>query len=156
MAKFDIKGIMKSGMESGKVLIPVTAGIIAAQKFLDAKTLLPNQDPNKWFMKHEGAIKFGGVIITLAIWKKCPPLVKYLLWGLAIQGAIKEARTLTMNDQGVAAFTQIGSMGEYDAAIQKMAEEIKNAAAGNMSGTSDITANNYSSVAGNNNQGVPA
>lgn len=145
MAKFDIKGIGKSAMETGKVLLPVTAGVIGAQKFLDAKTFFKDKDPNLWYIKHEGALKFGGVVITLAMWKKCPPMVKYLLYGVAIQGLIKEVRVLTTDTAGKTFVDQIGA-GEYDAAITQMAQDIQNAA--NMNGVDPITQNIYSSVAG--------
>lgn len=144
MAKFDFKGIMKGGMETGKVLLPVTAGIIGAQKFMDFRTILPNVKPDEWYMKHQGAIKFGGVVITLAMWKKCPPLVKYLLWGIAIQGAIQETRVLTMNTEGKAFVDSIGA-GQYDSAIDEMADMIKRES---MNGPTPITDNSYSSVAG--------
>lgn len=145
MAKFDFKGMAKSAVANGKPIFLTTAGIIASQKFLDAKTFFPNVDPNKWFIKHEGAIKVGGVLVTLALWKKCPEMVKWLLIGIAIQGAIKETRVLTMSKEGKAFVDQIGA-GEYDEQINSMAEEIKKMAEADISG---ITNNDYSSVAGN-------
>ena len=122
--KFDFKGILKSGFVTVKDVALVTAGVIGTQKFLDFKTLMPQADPTKFYMKHEGFVKVGGVVIVLGLWKKCPPLIRMLLIGMAVQGAIKEIRQMTMNEKGEAMFTQIGAES-YDDAIRQMAEEIK-------------------------------
>jgi hypothetical protein len=118
------KGIVGAAWKGG--IMPVGligAGMIASAKFLDFKTLAPNVDPNKWFMKHEGALKFGGVVITLAIWKKCPEWIKFILWGVAAQGFVKEVRTLTMNAEGKSFFEAIGN-GGYDKDIEEAAKSI--------------------------------
>lgn len=145
--KFNIKAAGKSALDNGKPVLVATAGVIGAQKFLDFKTMFPQVDPTKWFMKHEGAVKAGAVLVTLAMWQKCPPMLKWLLWGVAIQGSLKEVRTLTMNPEGKAFFESIGA-GEYDNLIDQMANNIKNEA-GTVKGLGDsITNNSYSSVSG--------
>jgi hypothetical protein len=147
MAKFDFKGIAKSGMENGKAILPITAGIIGAQKFIDFRTIFPKVDPNEWYIKHQGGIKFGGALVTLAMWKKMPVIMKWLLWGIAIQGAIQETKTLTVNKEGKAFFDGIGA-GEYNKEMEEMADNIKKLATERVSGPAPITDNNYSSVAG--------
>ena len=149
MAKFDFKGIAKNVMNDGKDILLIGGGIMAAQKFADFKTLFPNVDPNKVWIKHEGGIKFGAAMITLAVFKKLPQWAKCLIMGVAIQGLIKETRTLTMNAAGEAFVKQIGD-GDYNQQINDLAEEIKN-----MSGADNNGANSrYSSVSGNNNNGA--
>jgi hypothetical protein len=131
MAKFELfkgkaKDFGKGVMEIGKPVLLGTTGVIVAQKFLDFKTLFPNVTPDKFFIKHEGLIKVGAVIVTLAMWKKCPELLKWLLIGVAIQGGIKAVRTYTMGDAGKAFVESIGA-GEYDKDILSLAAAVKNA-----------------------------
>ena len=118
------KGVAKNTMMNVKDIALITVGAIAAQKFLDFKTIFPNVDVNKWFIKHEGAIKVGAVVITIAMWKKMPVWLKFVLWGVAVQGALKEIRTLTMNADGKAFFDSIGA-GQYDAEIAEAAKRIE-------------------------------
>lgn len=118
------KGIAGNIMKEAKPIVLTTTGVIAAQKFLDFKTLFPNVDKEKFFIKHEGLIKMGGVIVTLAMWKKCPDWLKWVLIGVAIQGGIKAVRQYTMSDAGKAFVEQIGA-GDYDQAIMDAANEIK-------------------------------
>lgn len=118
------KGVMKGAITTVKDVALITGGAIAAQKFLDFKTIFPNVDPNKWFIKHEGAIKVGAVVLTLAMWKKAPEWLKFVLWGIAVQGALKEIRTLTMNAEGKAFFDSIGA-GAYDNEIKEAARNIE-------------------------------
>ena len=130
MAKFNLAGI-KGGAKAlpKNFLMPVglaTAGIIGTQKFLDFKTLFPNVDPNKWFIKHEGAVKVGGVAVAFMLFQKMPDWAKWLLIGVAVQGAVKEIGTLTTNKEGKRFFEQIGA-GDYDEQINSLAAEIKNA-----------------------------
>lgn len=132
MGKLDLfkakgKGLMQGVMSNGKPIVLATAGVVGAQKFLDFKTLFPNVDPNKFFIKHEGAIKLGGVIVTLSMWKNCPEWLKWVLIGVAIQGGIKATRQYTMNAEGTSFVNQIGA-GQYDAEIAAAAKEIVNAA----------------------------
>lgn len=130
MAKFELfkgkaKDFGKGAMDAAKPILLGTTGVIVGQKFLDFKTLFPNVSPDKFFIKHEGLIKMGGVIVTLAMWKKCPELLKWLLIGVAIQGGIKAVRQYTMNDAGKAFVEQIGA-GNFDKDILALAAEIKN------------------------------
>lgn len=127
----NLKGLLGKGKglakNAGAQVVPIVAiggGVIAAQKFMDFKTLFPNVNPDKWFIKHEGVVKIGAVIVTLAMWQKCPVWLKYVLWGVAVQGVIKATRQYTMGDAGKAFFEQIGR-GDYDDAINKAAEDIK-------------------------------
>lgn len=128
MSKF--AGLLSKGKGFGKgvmaTAIPLgltTAGVIAGQKFLDFKTIFPNVSPDKFFIKHEGLIKVGAVVVTLAMWQKCPEWLKYLLMGVAIQGALKAARQYTMNDKGEAFFEKIGA-GEFNDEIAKATQDI--------------------------------
>ncbi len=130
MAKFDLfkgkaKDFGKGVMDNGKPILLGTAGVIVGQKFLDFKTLFPNVAPDKFFIKHEGAIKIGAIVVTLAMWKKCPDMLKWLLIGVAIQGGIKAVRQYTMNDAGKAFVDQIGA-GNFDKDILSLAAQIKN------------------------------
>lgn len=131
MSKFDLfkskgKGIAAGAMAAAKPILMTTAGVVGAQKFMDFKTLFPNVSPDKFFIKHEGAIKVGAVVVTLAMWKNCPEWAKYLLMGVAIQGGIKAVRQYSMGDAGKAFIEQIGA-GAYDEQIMALASDIKNA-----------------------------
>lgn len=125
--KFNFKDMTKRVKDPAMAIGLGTAGCIIGQKFFDFKTMFPQVDPNKWYMKHEGAIKVGGVLVTFMIWKNMPSWAKYLLIGLAIQGAIKEVRVLTMGDNGKAFVDQIGA-NNMDEAMRVLAEQVKNAA----------------------------
>lgn len=126
MAKFNFKTAGKDVMKSAQPILLGTAGVIAGQKFLDFKTLFPNVDPNKFFIKHEGVIKVGGVVVALAVFKNLPEWAKYLLIGVAIQGGIKAVRTYTKNPEGKAFVDQIGA-GAFDAEINGLAAAVRNA-----------------------------
>lgn len=117
------KGFMGSLVTEGTPIVLTTAGVIAGQKFLDFKTLFPNVKPDEFFIKHEGLIKLGGVVVTLALWKNCPVWLKWILIGVAIQGGIKAVRQYTMSDAGKAFVEQIGE-GDYDTAIMDAARSI--------------------------------
>jgi hypothetical protein len=145
MAKFNFKGFGKDLLHDGKDVLLIGTGIVATQKFADFKTLFPNVDPAKVWMKHEGAIKFGAALITLAAFKKMPGWLQCLVMGVAIQGGIKELRTLTMNDAGESFVKSIGD-GDYNQQINDLAEEIKKAG---MSGPYvNPTGQGYSAVSG--------
>ena len=117
------KGIASNAMAVAKPILLTTGGVVAAQKFLDFKQLFPNVKPDNFMMKHEGLIKVGGVVVTLAVWKNCPEWVKYLLMGVAIQGGIKAIKQYTMNKEGKAFIDNIGA-GKYDAEIEEAARQI--------------------------------
>lgn len=148
MAKFNFKGFGKDLLHDGKDVLLIGTGIVATQKFADFKTLFPNVDPNKFWMKHEGGIKFGAALITLAAFKKMPGWLQCLVMGVAIQGGIKELRTLTMNEAGESFVKSIGD-GDYNQQINDLAEEIKKAG---MSGINP-TSQGYSAVSGVNPTG---
>lgn len=140
------KNIMTNVITNGKPIALATVGVVGAQKFLDFKTMFPNVDPNKFFIKHEGAIKLGGVVLTLSMWKNCPEWLRWILIGVAIQGGIKATRQYTMNAAGTAFVEQIGA-GKYDAEIAAAAREIQNAATEfptSVAGTSMFNENNPS------------
>lgn len=130
MSKFN--GIMSKGKgfakNIGNVAYPIgltTAGVVAAQKFMDFKTLFPNVAPDKFFIKHEGAIKVGGVIVTFMMWKNMPDYMRWLLIGVAVQGGIKAVRQYTTGSNGKSFVDQIGADDEYNAAIQAAANRVK-------------------------------
>lgn len=151
MAKFNVKAIAKNAGKNSIELLALGGGVIATQKFLDFKTLFPNVDPNKVWMKHEGVVKILGAIVTLSMFEKMPSWAKALIMGVAVQGFIKEVRVLTMNAEGESFVKQIGD-GDYNQQIQDLAEEIK---AAGMSGE-DPTGQGYSAVAGITDQGYSA
>lgn len=132
--KFNFKQMLGSVKEPAMGIGLITAGVIGSQKFFDFKAMFPNVDPNKWYIKHEGAIKVGGVLVTFMIWKKMPSWAKYLLMGIAIQGAIKEIRVLTMGDNGKAFVDQIGNENS-NKALEELAAQVREAAA--MNGAED-------------------
>lgn len=123
------KGFAKNlGMAAYPIALG-TGGVIASAKFLDFKTVFPNMKPDDFFIKHEGLIKVGAVVITLAMWQKCPSWLKYLLIGVAIQGGLKAVKQYTMNDQGKAFFDQIADKPDYSDEISAAAEKMLNFAA---------------------------
>lgn len=123
--KFKGKGFTKNLMHDGKTVLLPTVGIIGAQKFLDFKTLMPNADPNGFMMKQEGLIKFAVPLIATSAMPKMPEWVKLLLYGVAIQGAIKATRQYTTNkDTGKAFVDQIG-MADIENELKGIAEAVK-------------------------------
>jgi hypothetical protein len=128
MGTFSFKNTGKKVWQEAQPILLGTAGVIASQKFLDFKKLFPNMDPTKPLIKHEGIIKVGGVLIALSMIKKVNPMLKYLLYGVAIQGGIKAVRTYTVNKEtGVSFVDQIGA-GDYDAQIMSLAADVKTVA----------------------------
>ncbi len=101
MATFNLSTLKSSGkdfMSNAKTPammgVLIAGGAIASQKFLNLQTLLKNQDPNSFFIKHQGGIKAVAGIATLAMWKNAPDWAKWLIMGIIVQGAIQETRTL--------------------------------------------------------------
>lgn len=121
-----------------------TAGIVATQKFLDFKTLMKDQyakNPDAIYFKHEGLIKVGGAIVTIAMWKNMPEWAKWLVIGVGIQGAIVAVRTYTKNkESGQSLVNQIGT-AEYEEAINSLAAEIKSVAERERTSVGDIQDN---------------
>lgn len=126
------KGLAKNIGNEALPIVMTTAGVIVGQKFLDFKTLLPNAKPDSFFMKHEGLVKLGAAILALAMFKKLPMPVRFLIAGVGVQGGIKAVRQYTMNDAGKSFVDQIG---EYDNEINEAADKILKFAA-NTSNTS--------------------
>lgn len=108
-----------------------TAGIVGAQKFLDFKDLMKDQyakDPNAIFFKHEGLIKVGAAVVTIAMWKNMPEWVKWLVIGIGIQGGIVAVREYTKDGTTGNSFVkQIGET-QFNDAINSLAAEIKSVA----------------------------
>ena len=123
--KFTFKGKGKTALEAVKPIAFGTLGVIGAQKFLDFKTLFPNASPDKFFMKHEGMIKVGAVVLTLMMWQKIPPLLKWVLIGVAIQGGIKATKQYTMNAATGKSFIDSIGAGTYEDQMNKLAEQVK-------------------------------
>jgi len=129
------KGLMKNVGSEALPIIMTTAGVVVGQKFLDFKTLLPNAKPDSFFMKHEGLVKLSGAIIALAMFKKLPMPVRFMIAGIGVQGGIKAVRQYTMNDAGKAFMEQIGADSQYNDEINAAADKILSFAA-NTSNTS--------------------
>lgn len=147
------KGLMKNVVSEGVPIIMTTAGVVVAQKFLDFKTLLPNAKPDAFYMKHEGLVKLGGAIIALAMFKKLPMPVRFLIAGIGVQGGIKAVRQYTMNDAGKAFMDQIGENNNYSDEINEAAAKILSFAA-NTSNTSVSGPNTSNVLKANSNTGV--
>lgn len=127
MAKFKLKGkgFTKELMHNGQPILLTTAGIIGTQKFLDFKTLMPNANPDGFLMKQEGLVKLGGALIAVSAFKNMPPWLKFLLYGVAIQGAIKATKQMTTNkDTGKAFFESIGN-ADLEEQINALADQVK-------------------------------
>jgi hypothetical protein len=127
MKKFSFKGHGKHIMQEIQPIALGTAGVIAAQKFLDFKTLFPNMAADNMLIKHEGLVKIAGVIVALSVAKKMNPMIKYALYGIAIQGGIKAVRQYTSNAEGTSFVTSIG-VAEFDEQIKSLAAEVKTVA----------------------------
>jgi hypothetical protein len=127
-AKF--KSALKNTGSAVKDVAIIGGGMILTKKFLDAKVLFAKQiekDPayaDKIFIKHQGAIKLIGGALAAGMVKN--PLLKLALVGVAIEGFISEARTLTTNKDGVSMFEAIGtSSSEVDQEMLEAASTVK-------------------------------
>lgn len=125
------KDIITNAKEPAMQIALATAGAIGTQKFLDFQTMMKDQyakDPNSFVFKHEGIIKVGAAVITIAAWKNMPEWLKWLVIGLGVQGAIKAVRTYTKDS--ATNETKVPSIGaaEMDEAINSLAAEIKSVA----------------------------
>jgi len=112
-----------AGMTVAEVAV-VGGSMLLTTKFLDFETLFKNQiakDPtykDKWFIKHQGAIKLVAGATAAAYVKN--PWLKLLFIGVAANGFIQEARVLTAKDDGTNFFNQIGN-SEMDRALRAAA-----------------------------------
>ncbi len=128
-----------------------TAGVVASQKFLNFKELMKDQyakDPNAIFFKHEGLIKVGGAIVTIAMWKTMPEWAKWLVIGVGIQGGIVAIREYTKDGTtGNSFVSQIGET-QFNDAISSLAAEIKSVAEQSRTsvGANELNRNSTTSV----------
>ena len=118
--KYNFKEKAKvAGMTVAEISV-LTGTIVLTKKFLDFNVLFKNKiaaDPtfaNKWYIKHQGAIKLVGGALAAAHVDN--PWLKLLFIGVAIEGAITELRTVTTDDAGVSFFDKIGRNPANDAA----------------------------------------
>jgi hypothetical protein len=154
MAKSKGKDLLKVAQTSAIPIGLVLTGAIATQKFANFKTLFPNVDPENPFIKHEGLVKVGGVVVALTLTggfgpqnKKIPMWAQWLMIGVALQGGIKAVRTYTANDAGVAFVDALGRQST-DAEMEAAANYVINQARNNNTG---VAGRNYNTgVAGAN------
>lgn len=140
-AKFKSIG-KKTFMTAAEVGV-IGGGMIITKKFLDARTIFAKQiekDPSfaeKYFVKHQGAVKLiaGGAAATMVK----NPWLKLVFIGVALEGFISEARTLSTNKTtGVALFESIGA--EKTDIDREMLEAARAVRGGDdMSGDGDIS-----------------
>jgi hypothetical protein len=119
MAKYNFKEKGKLAMMTAAEVGTVGVSMLVTKKFLDFNTLFKNQiakDPtyaDKWFIKHQGAIKFGaGIIAAIHVDN---PWLRLAFIGVAVVGFIEETRVLTTDkDTGESFFDKIGKgKGNY-------------------------------------------
>lgn len=110
--KFNLKSIGKNigkdAMEVGLIM----GGAIASRKFIDLDSLLKDQPADGFLRKHQGGIK---AVAALSIAAALPAnkkndMIRSILFGVAIDGALREVRTLTTDDAGTSWFEQIGNI----------------------------------------------
>lgn len=126
--KGDLMGTAKvTGME----ILAISGGVLAAQKFADFKEVFKDQyakDPQGMMFKHEGLIKVAAAIFAYHNSKNAPEIVRQLIIGLGIQGAILAIREFTKDPKtGESMFKTIGQT-DYDEAINALAAEVKSVA----------------------------
>lgn len=109
--KYNFQEKSKMAMMTAGEIAVVGGSMLMSQKFLDFNLLFKNQiakDPayaNKWFIKHQGAIKFSvGVIAAVHIKN---PWLRLLAFGVAANGLVQEVRVLATKD-GQPMFDKIG------------------------------------------------
>ena len=113
MAKYNFKEKGKMALMTGAEIGTVGASMLLTKKFLDFNTLFKNQitkDPKyaeKWFIKHQGAVKFGaGILAAIHVQN---PWLRLAFIGVAVVGFIEETRVLTTQKDGTNFFDQIGA-----------------------------------------------
>jgi len=109
--KYNFKEKSKMAFMTAGEITVVGGSMLLSQKFLDFNVLFKNQiakDPaytEKWFIKHQGAIKFAvGVIAAIHIQN---PWLRLLAFGVAANGLVQEVRVLAVKD-GAPMFDKIG------------------------------------------------
>lgn len=122
------KAVAKHGaITTGEVAVMGTS-MILTKKFLDARVLFAKhieKDPafaDKWYIKHQGAVKVVGGAIAATMIKN--PWIRMIAIGIALEGFITEARVLTTNKEtGVSFFESIGT-ADIDAEMLQAAKAI--------------------------------
>jgi hypothetical protein len=111
--KYNFKAQGKMLLMTGAEIGVLGTGMLLTKKFLDFNTLFKDQiakDPtyaDKWFVKHQGAIKFGvGLLAAIHIKN---PWLRIGLLSVAAVGFIEEVRVLTAKEDGTNFFNQIGA-----------------------------------------------
>lgn len=123
------KSIAKRGAMTVAEVAVVGGSMLLTTKFLDFETLFKDQiakDPtykDKWFIKHQGAIKLVAGATAAAYVKN--PWLKLLFIGVAANGFIQEVRVLTAKDDGTNFFNQIGN-SEMDQKLLAAANDNRN------------------------------
>ncbi len=137
MKKVNWTAVAKHAAYTGGEVAVLTGGIILTKKFLDFKVLFKKkieQDPTyaeKFHIKHQGLIKLGVGSVAACFIKN--PWLRMLAIGVAVEGAITEARLLTTDKEGVSFFDQIGAddQASIDAEMRAAAEGMQGTGEGN-------------------------
>lgn len=111
--KFDVKSSMKTIQNDGMQLLELGAGAIAAKKFLDFEKLMPNANPDAFYIKNQGAVKFFGALLLPGLLGVKNPHIKNIAQGVAFEGMLSAARQYTTNKTtGKAFFEPLGELDE--------------------------------------------
>jgi len=134
MAKVSVALFKEKGkviaMTAGEVGV-VTGGMIMAAKFLDFNTLFKNQiakDPkyaDKWFIKHQGAIKFIGGLAIAAFMPN--PWLKLLFLGVAAEGLLRQVRVFSTMKDGTNWLDKIGKGANTGQNTSQIDQELRDA-----------------------------
>lgn len=104
--KLNQKGIMKSATELGAM----TAGAIGGNQFLDFTKIFKDTPHDSFMIKHQGGVKAVGSLLLLNSGMKMSPLMRAIVMGIGIGGAVKEARVLIGKDaKGIDTIDAIGN-----------------------------------------------
>lgn len=140
-----------AAMTAGEVAV-VGGSALLSQKFLSFENLFKNQiakDPtykDKWFIKHQGAIKFAvGVLGAIHIEN---PWLRMIALGIAVNGLVQEVRVLTMKD-GAPTLDAIGNIDK------KLLDAAKSAGAAMQRGLGAVGDTYQTMVAGPVSQQYP-
>lgn len=106
----------------------VGTSMLLSQKFLSFDELFKDKiaaDPtykDKWFIKHQGAIKFAvGVLAAVHIPN---PWLRLVAFGVAANGLVQEIRVLTTKEDGTERFEKIGET-DFDKRLRQAAESVR-------------------------------
>lgn len=121
-----------TGITLGEITV-LGGSMLATKKFLDFNTLFKKnieKDPafaERWFIQHQGAIKFVGFALAASFVKN--PWIKIALLGASAVGFIEEVRVLTKDSKGVSFFDAIGqqsaisNMSDLDQRMKEAAQK---------------------------------